>query len=138
MEQSHSGVRVSLQGFNDGMPNGEQLRNLRRFAGSCRFVYNKALALNRERYEKKEQLLGYAELCALPPNWKLEHPFLSEVPAQALQQSLKDLERAFADFFQKRADFPKFKKKGQPENFRVPQGAGADISNPTIKSDGDD
>jgi REP element-mobilizing transposase RayT len=33
-----------------------QLRNLRQFAGSCRFVYNKALALNRERYEKKEQL----------------------------------------------------------------------------------
>jgi len=37
--------------------NGEQLRNLRQFAGSCRFVYNKALALNSERYEKKEARL---------------------------------------------------------------------------------
>ena len=35
------------------MPNGEQVRNLRQFAGSCRFVYNKALALNTERYINK-------------------------------------------------------------------------------------
>src|SRR4029077_4680854 len=47
---------------------------------------------------------------------------LSEVPAQALQQALKNLERAYTNFFQKRADFPVFKKKGQRESFRVPQG----------------
>src|SRR5947208_15469140 len=103
-------------------PNGEQLRNLRQFAGSCRFVYNKALALNTERYNQKEKHLGYAGLCALLPNWKREHHFLSEVPAQALQQALKNLERAYSNFFQKRAEFPKFKKKGQRESFRVPQG----------------
>jgi putative transposase len=40
------------------LPNGEQTRNLRQFAGSCRFVYNKALALNVERYEKKDKRLG--------------------------------------------------------------------------------
>jgi len=34
-----------LQAFKfEGRPNGEQVRNLRQFAGSCRFVYNKALA----------------------------------------------------------------------------------------------
>jgi putative transposase len=115
------------------MPNGEQLRNLRQFAGSCRFVYNKALALNRERYEKKEQRLGYAKLCALLPNWKLEHPFLSDVPAQALQQALKNLDRAYANYFQKRADFPKFKKKGQPQSFRIPQGFEVDNQNGRIK-----
>jgi putative transposase len=38
----------------------------------------------------------------------------------ALQQSLKDLERAYANFFAKRADFPRFKKKGQWESFRYP------------------
>jgi putative transposase len=115
------------------MPNGEQLGNLRQFAGSCRFVYNKALALNLERYEKKEQRLGYAELCALLPHWKLEHPFLSDVPAQALQQALKNLERAYANFYQKRAGFPKFKKKGQPQSFRVPQGFEVDNQNGCIK-----
>ena len=39
-----------------------------------------------------------------------------------LQQSLKDLESAFKNFFQQRADFPKFKKKGLKERFRFPQG----------------
>jgi putative transposase len=112
---------LRLQAFKFELrPNGQQLRNLRQFAGSCRFVYNKALALNVERYEKKEKRLGYAGLCALLPNWKMEHEFLSNVPAQALQQSLKNLERAYTNFFQKRADFPKFKKKGQRESFRIP------------------
>ncbi len=78
-------------------PSSQQLCNLRQFAGSCRFVYNKALALNTARYNKKEKRLGYAGLCALLPNWKKEHPFLSEVPAQALQQALKNLERDYGE-----------------------------------------
>jgi putative transposase len=72
---------LRLQAFQfEGMPNGEQLRNLRQFAGSCRSVYNKALALNLERYEKKEQRLGYAKLCALLPNWKLNIRFSPRCP----------------------------------------------------------
>jgi putative transposase len=125
---------LRLQAFKFALqPNGEQLRNLRQFAGSCRFVYNKGLALNLERYEKKEKRLGYAGMCALLPNWKMEHEFLSEVPAQALQQALKNLERAYTNFFQKRADFPKFKKKAQRESFRVPQGFEVDNQNGRVK-----
>ena len=41
------------------MPNGEQQRQMRRFAGCARYVYNKALALKKERYEKKEQLTRF-------------------------------------------------------------------------------
>jgi len=33
------------------MPDGEQQRDMRRFAGACRFVYNKALALQKTNYE---------------------------------------------------------------------------------------
>jgi len=32
----------------------------------------------------------------------------------------RNLERAYTNFFRKRADFPKFKKKGQRESFRIP------------------
>jgi len=125
---------LRLQAFKFELrPNGEQTRNLRQFAGSCRFVYNKALALNIERYEKKEERLGYAGLCAFLPNWKMEHEFLSNVPSQALQQALKNLERAYTNFFQKRADFPKFKRKGQRESFRIPQGFEVDNQNGRIK-----
>src|SRR5712671_1947458 len=129
---NRAGLRLQAFKF-ELRPNGEQLRNLRQFAGSCRLVYNKALALNIERYEKKEKRLGYAGLCALLPYWKMEHQFLSEVPAQALQQALKNLERAYTNFFQKRADFPKFKKKGQRESFRVPQGFEVDNGNGRVK-----
>ena len=115
------------------MPNGEQSRNLRQFAGSCRFVYNKALALNMDRYQKKEKHLSYAKLCALLPSWKKEHEFLADVPSQALQQALKNLERAYTNFFKKRAAFPKFHKKGQRESFRIPQGFESDSPNGRIK-----
>src|SRR6516225_9552207 len=87
---------LRVQGYQfEALPNDEQLRNLRRFAGSCRFVYNQALALNKQRYENKEKRLGYAGMCALLPSWKTAHPWLSDAPSQALQQSLKDLERAY-------------------------------------------
>nr|WP_238300227.1 hypothetical protein [Pasteurella multocida] len=48
--------------------------------------------------------------------------WLKDCHSQVLQQSLKDLESAFKNFFQKRAYLPKFKKKGVKESFRFPQG----------------
>ncbi|BCU05450.1 RNA-guided endonuclease InsQ/TnpB family protein [Allochromatium tepidum] len=103
-------------------PNGDQARDLRRFAGACRFVYNRALALQQERYAAGEKKLGYAGLCKALTAWKADPStaWLSEAPAQALQQALKDLERAYANFFAKRADFPRFKKKGRSDSFRYP------------------
>src|SRR6185312_12117947 len=112
-------------------PNGEQQRSMRRFAGSCRFVFNKALALQKERHEQGEKKLGYAALCKRLTEWKAqqETPWLSDTPSQALQQALKNLERAYKNFFDKRSDFPRFKKKGQSDSFRYPQGFRLDQSN---------
>lgn len=104
------------------MPNGEQWRQMRRFAGSCRFVFNQALALQKERYERGEKKLGYAGLCKLLTEWRNgpETPWLADAPTHPLQQALKDLERAYANFFAKRANFPRLKKKGQSDSFRYP------------------
>ena len=53
-----------LQAFKyELMLEGGQERQKRRFSGSCRFVFNKALALQKERYERGEKQLGYAGLC---------------------------------------------------------------------------
>ena len=112
-----------LQAFKyELMPTGEQQRQMRRFAGSCRFVFNKALALQKERYERGEKKLGYAGLCKELTTWRngTETPWLSDAPIHPLQQALKDLERAYANFFAKRAGFPRFKKKGQSDSFRYP------------------
>ena len=46
--------------------------------------------------------------------------WLADAPVHPLQQTLKDLERAYSNFFTKRADFPRFKKKGRSESFRYP------------------
>ena len=96
------------------------------------FRYNKGLALNKQRYESKEKRLGYAGMCALLPGWKTAHPWLSDAPSQALQQSLKDLKRACTDFFEKRADFPDIHKKGRKDSFRIPQGFEVDNANGCI------
>ena len=96
---------------------------MRRFAGSCRFVFNKALALQKERYAQGEKKLGYVGLCKELTAWRhcQETVWLADAPSQALQQALNDLERAYKNFFEKRADFPRFKKKGQSDSFRYPE-----------------
>ena len=112
-----------LQAFKfELMPNGSQARSLRRFAGSGRFVFNKALALQKDRYACGEKKLGYADLCKHVTSWRnsAETPWLADSPIHPLQQTLKDLERAYKNFFANRAAFPKFKLRGDHDSFRYP------------------
>lgn len=110
------------------MPSGDQQRDMRRFSGSCRVVFNEALSLQKARYETGEKKLGYAGLCKQLTAWRngaplpsgRTAPWLADAPVHPLQQTLKDLERAYTNFFAKRADFPRFKKKGQGDSFRYP------------------
>ena len=109
-------------------PNGQQQHQMRRFAGSCRVVFNEALALQKTRHERGEKRLGFAALCKELTAWRngaplpsgRRAPWLAEAPVHPLQQALKDLERAYTNFFARRADFPRFKKKGQGASFRYP------------------
>ena len=124
-----------LQAFKyELMPDGEQQRNMRRFAGSCRFVFNKALALQQAHYAEGKKKLSYADLCKHLTEWRKnsETQWLSEAHSQPLQQTLKDLERAYKNFYEKRADFPRFKKKGLSDSFRYPQGCKLDQANSRI------
>jgi putative transposase len=124
---------LRLQAFKfELMPDGGQARDMRRFAGSCRFVFNKALAMQQELHAADEKKLGYAGLCKALTEWKADPAtaWLCDTPSQALQQTLKDLERAYTNFFSKRADFPRFKKKGRSgDSFRYPQGYKLDQAN---------
>ena len=80
------------------------------------------IGLAKERYEQGKKKLGYAGLCKLLTEWRhsAETAWLADAPVHPLQQTLKDLERAYANFFARRADFPRFKKKGQSDSFRYP------------------
>ena len=107
---------------------------MRRFAGACRFVFNRALALQNENHEAGNKYIPYAKMTSWLVEWKnaTETQWLKDSPSQPLQQSLKDLEQAYKNFFQKRAAFPRFKKRGQNDAFRYPQGVKLDQENSRI------
>ena len=128
------------------MPNGEQERDMRCFAGSCRFVFNRALAIhNAERENGGRKKTGYLALAKQLTEWRHnpETAWLAESPIHPLQHALKNLEIGWTNHFEslkklKRGEIkpdqvvepPPFRKKGQDESFRypdpkaVPPGAG--------------
>lgn len=95
---------------------------MRRFSGSCRFVFNRALALQRARYEAGEKHLGYGGLCRELTAWRNDPAtaWLADAPVHTQQQAFKDLKNAYKHFFAKRARYPRFKKKGRHDSFRYP------------------
>ena len=105
----------------------EQESHFRQQAGCCRFVWNKALALQKERLDAGEKILRFAELCKCLTGWKKEEEavWLAEAQSQTLQQTLKFLDQAIKEAFDKKNPkrFPRFKKKGKDiDSFRYPQG----------------
>lgn len=106
----------------DLMPNGEQRRQMSRFAGTCRYVYNRALAVQQESHKAEAGYVRYADMARSLPLWKRDPDtvWLKESPSQALQQTLMDLDKGFQNFFKKQSGYPKFKKKGQHDSFRFP------------------
>lgn len=104
------------------LPNGEQLHDMRCFAGSCRFVYNKALVVQKENYEEGNKFIGYVEMAKQLTSWRnsTETSWLKEAPCHSLQHALKDLEKAYINFFAKRTAFPRFKRKDYGDSFRYP------------------
>ncbi|RJT83771.1 transposase [Escherichia coli] len=115
-------------------PGGQQECEMRRFAGACRFVFNRALARQNENHEAGNKYIPYGKMASWLVEWKnaTETQWLKDSPSQPLQQSLKDLERAYKNFFRKRAAFPRFKKRGQNDAFRYPQGVKLDQENSRI------
>ncbi len=63
-------------------PDGEQERDMRKFSGSCRFVFNKALALQKENHEAGNKFIGYVAMAKQLTEWRnsTETPWLKEAP----------------------------------------------------------
>lgn len=98
-------------------------------AGSRRFVFNWALARRKAHYAETQKTLSLKELSAELTALKKqeETAWLKESDSQLLQQALADCDRAFKNFFEKRARFPRFKSKHRDTPaFRIPQRVRAD------------
>ena len=91
-------------------------------AGCVRKVWNHFLADTQSREDKKYQ--GYENQAKALTELKKDKVFdyLNQAPSQALQQTLKNLSKAFKAFFEKRAAYPVFKKKAQYKALHFPQG----------------
>lgn len=94
---------------------------LRQWVGCRRFVFNEALAHQLAEMAAGRRRPGYSALCARLPALKQQHQWLGEPPAQALQQALKDLCKAWDAKFAARFGAPRFKKKGEGDTLRLPQ-----------------
>lgn len=95
-----------------------------RLAGARRFVWNWSLARRKAYYAETGKTIPAAQLSAELTALKKqpETAWLKEADSQALQQAVKDLDRAFHNFFEKRARFPRFKaRKRDAPRFRIPQ-----------------
>ena len=93
-------------------PNKEQQNLINQTLGCCRLIYNKGLTMRNEAYENGQKI-GYSQTSAMLTELKRceDFAFLKVVDSIALQQSLRDLDRGFVNFFQKRASHPTFKNK---------------------------
>ncbi len=94
-------------------PTEEQEQLLRRTLGCVRLVYNKALHSRTEAWYEQQERVGYSETSGMLTTWKKQEDlqFLNEVSCVPLQQGLRHLQKAFANFWAGRAKYPNFKKK---------------------------
>lgn len=104
-------------------PNKEQRVFIEKTFGCCRYVYNRALAMKMELYEKEKKGISIFKLIGEIPKWKKieETKWLKEVNASSLQQSLLHLDKAYTAFFKQKKGFPKFKSKHNNRcSFNIP------------------
>ncbi len=100
-------------------PTLEQIQQIQKTIGTCRFVYNFYIAHNKEIYESEKKFVSGMDF----QKW-LNHVYLKENPesiwikevsSKSVKQSMMNAEKAFKNFIYKKAGFPRFKKKNQSD-----------------------
>lgn len=113
-------------------PNEEQKVLIAKHLGSCRFIYNYALAKKVKAYQFDGTNLSRFDIQADLPNMKKsdEYCWLKEVNSLSLQASLANLDSAYTKFFREHKGFPNFKsKKDSKQSFSIPQNTKVDFEN---------
>lgn len=100
-------------------PNAEQCKHLAREFGCARWVWNTCLAWRSDAYRRGEKVTAIDFSRELTQLKKLEpYAWLNEVSSGTLVQKLRDQDRAFVNFFAKRAKYPRFKKRSHAQSVR--------------------
>lgn len=114
-------------------PNKQQQEQINKTIGCCRFVYNYYLNKKIELYQSEQKSLGYNACANDLKNLKSQYPWLKDVDSISLQQTLKDLDSAYQNFFRNikkgtAPGFPKFKSKKNPKQSYRTQNVNNNIS----------
>ena len=94
-------------------PNEEQKKMMFKSFGCARFAYNWALNRQIENYEKYGKIISDGDLRKEFTQLKKKEEFLwlNEVNNNVTKKSIKDLCKAYKNFFDKKSKHPKFKSK---------------------------
>ena len=102
-------------------PNKKQRDFINQTLGCCRLIYNIGLNAKEDAYHNGQRL-SFKQTSSMLTQLKHseEYSFLKEVDSVALQQSLRDLDSAYNNFFAKRSNLPKYKsKKDHSQTYRT-------------------
>lgn len=101
-------------------PTGVQARTLAQLVGAARHVWNWSLALRSNAYRERGERLNWIALSRLLTEYRRDpaRPWLAALPREPFNQVLRDQERAFTNFFAKRAAYPRFKRRGGQASVR--------------------
>ena len=117
-------------------PNTTQETAMNQFLGSARFIYNWGLNRKTEQYKLNGTSPNYNALAKELTLLKQTdgYTWLQDVPIDALQQSLRNLENAFTKFFREHKGYPKFKsKKDNYASYKVIKSVHFDFTNWKVK-----
>ena len=99
-------------------PNAKQRELIKKTFGCKRFVYNYFLDLRKTRWENDKKNMTFFEMNKLLTPLKQEKDFLHEPDKNALQNALRDLDKAYENFFgtdnssrKRKVGYPRFKSK---------------------------
>ena len=115
-------------------PNTEQVLLMEKHFGCVRWIWNWALAKRIELWTKEKKAVSCMSLSVGIPALKKskDTEWLSEVNAQSLQGSLRNLDAAYTRFFREKKGHPHFKAKRNKQSFQSPQGSSVDFANKTL------
>lgn len=101
-------------------PNSKQIKQINQNFGNARFIYNYFLDLKDKTYKETKQSISLAKTQSLMTELKRseEYEWLSLSDSMSLQESLKDLDKAYKNFFNG-SGFPNFKKKTDKQSYRT-------------------
>lgn len=115
-------------------PTDEQKNQLAQSFGCSRFTYNYFLKFKIDAYLNDHEKVNYHKTSERLTQLKKDEEFnwLNDVSSVVLQQTLRDLDRAFTNFFAGRARYPRFKKKDARQSVRYSK-SGFTFSNKTLR-----